>query len=89
MPQIKDANAKREWPAITTHNQGNHGVRTERWRYIHYADPYHTIGGGVLICKSPQTARFIANVRVPLDFNLGAHLEAIFGPENDPLKRTE
>jgi arylsulfatase A-like enzyme len=37
-PQLKDANAPREWPAITTHNQGNHGVRTEEWRYIRYAD---------------------------------------------------
>jgi arylsulfatase A-like enzyme len=30
----------REWsePAITTHGQGNHAVRTERWRYIRYTD---------------------------------------------------
>jgi choline-sulfatase len=38
LPQLKDAMAKRERPAITSHNQGNHGVRSERWRYIHYAD---------------------------------------------------
>jgi choline-sulfatase len=38
VPQIKDPDAKRERPAITTHNQGNHSVRSERWRYIHYAD---------------------------------------------------
>ena len=38
MPQLKDGNAPREWPAITTHNQGNHAIRTEDWRYIHYAD---------------------------------------------------
>jgi hypothetical protein len=50
-------------------------------RYIHYDDPYHTIGGGVRICESPQTARFIANVQVPLDFDLAAHLRAMFGPE--------
>ncbi len=37
-PQLKDANAPRPWPAITTHNAGNHGVRSERWRYICYAD---------------------------------------------------
>jgi arylsulfatase A-like enzyme len=37
-PQLKDAAAKRERPAITSHNQGNHGIRSERWRYIHYAD---------------------------------------------------
>lgn len=38
VPQLKNAKAKRPWPAITTHNQGNHGIRTDRWRYIHYAD---------------------------------------------------
>jgi arylsulfatase A-like enzyme len=38
MPQLKDADAPRPWPAITTHNHDNHGVRTEHWRYIRYAD---------------------------------------------------
>jgi arylsulfatase A-like enzyme len=38
VPQLKDAKAAREWPAITTHNQGNHTIRTEDWRYIRYAD---------------------------------------------------
>jgi choline-sulfatase len=38
LPQLKDANAPRERPAITSHNQGNHAIRTERWRYIRYAD---------------------------------------------------
>ncbi|EAZ83094.1 sulfatase [Algoriphagus machipongonensis] len=37
-PQLEDANAKRTKPAITTHNPGNNAVRTERWRYIKYAD---------------------------------------------------
>ena len=37
-PQLKDAAAARPWPAITTHNQGNHGIRTTKWRYIRYAD---------------------------------------------------
>ncbi len=37
-PQLKDPNAPRERPAITTHNHDNHGVRTENWRYIRYAD---------------------------------------------------
>lgn len=36
--QLKNAEAPREWPAITTHNQGNHTIRTEKWRYIRYAD---------------------------------------------------
>ena len=37
-PQLRDADAPRERPAITTHNHDNHGVRSERWRYIRYAD---------------------------------------------------
>jgi arylsulfatase A-like enzyme len=35
---LKDATTHREWPAITSHNQGNHAIRSERWRYIRYAD---------------------------------------------------
>jgi arylsulfatase A-like enzyme len=38
VPQLRDATATREWPAITSHNQGNHSIRGKRWRYIHYAD---------------------------------------------------
>jgi arylsulfatase A-like enzyme len=38
VPQLREANAPRPWPAITTHNQGNHSIRTEPWRYIRYAD---------------------------------------------------
>ncbi len=38
MPQLKEAGTPRPWPAITTHNLGNHGIRSERWRYIRYAD---------------------------------------------------
>lgn len=37
-PQLRNPAQERPWPAITTHNQGNHSVRTTRWRYIHYAD---------------------------------------------------
>lgn len=38
VPQLNDAATVRERPAITTHNQGNHGVRSVNWRYIRYAD---------------------------------------------------
>jgi arylsulfatase A-like enzyme len=38
VPQLKDALTTRARPAITTHNQGNHAIRTETWRYIRYAD---------------------------------------------------
>ena len=37
-PQLMNAKAKRKWPAITTHNHNNHGVRSKNWRYIQYAD---------------------------------------------------
>jgi arylsulfatase A-like enzyme len=38
VPQLRNPTAAREWPAITSHNQGNHAIRTTQWRYIHYAD---------------------------------------------------
>lgn len=38
LPQLRNPKAKRPWPAITTHNQNNHAVRSEHWRYIRYAD---------------------------------------------------
>lgn len=38
VPQLQDAEAQRTRPAITTDNHDNHGLRTERWRYIRYAD---------------------------------------------------
>jgi arylsulfatase A-like enzyme len=37
-PQLRDSEAKRPWPAITTHNIGNHSVRSLDHRYIRYAD---------------------------------------------------
>lgn len=37
-PQLREASTARHRPAVTTHNQGNHAVRSLRWRYIHYAD---------------------------------------------------
>lgn len=38
VPQLRNPRASRPWPAITTHNPGNHSVRSDRWRYIRYAD---------------------------------------------------
>lgn len=38
MSLISDPTHIRKRPAITTHNWQNHSVRTERWRYIKYAD---------------------------------------------------
>ncbi len=38
VPQLQNASTKRDRPAITTHNHDNHGIRSERWRYVRYAD---------------------------------------------------
>lgn len=38
LPQLQHRPAPRERPAITNHNQGNHGIRSENFRYIRYAD---------------------------------------------------
>jgi arylsulfatase A-like enzyme len=38
VPLLRDPEADWNRPALTTHGQGNHTVRTERWRYIRYAD---------------------------------------------------
>ncbi|MDB5344375.1 MAG: betC 2 [Schlesneria sp.] len=38
VPQLKAAETWRERPAITSHNRGNHAVRSQQWRYIRYAD---------------------------------------------------
>jgi arylsulfatase A-like enzyme len=37
-PLLADPKAAWDRPAITTHGFSNHTVRTERWRYIRYAD---------------------------------------------------
>jgi arylsulfatase A-like enzyme len=37
-PLLRDPEAAWERPALMTHGRGNHAVRTERWRYIRYAD---------------------------------------------------
>ena len=38
VPQLQDASTAGARMAVTTHNHDNHGVRSENWRYIVYAD---------------------------------------------------
>lgn len=35
---LRDPDAPWDRPALTTHGRGNHAMRSERWRYIRYAD---------------------------------------------------
>ena len=37
-PLLRDPNAPRPQPALTTYGRANHSIRTERWRYIRYSD---------------------------------------------------
>jgi len=38
LPVLKDPATQWARPALTTHGQGNHSLRTDRWRYIRYRD---------------------------------------------------
>jgi arylsulfatase A-like enzyme len=38
VPLLKNPALQWSRPALTTHGRGNHALRTERWRYIRYAD---------------------------------------------------
>lgn len=38
VPLLRNPSQTWKYPALTTHHPGNHSVRTERWRYIQYAN---------------------------------------------------
>ena len=38
VPLLKNPSLEWSRPALTTHGQANHALRSERWRYIRYAD---------------------------------------------------
>ena len=38
VPLLRNPKAKWDRPALMTYQRGNHAVRSERWRYIRYAD---------------------------------------------------
>ncbi|TKG91960.1 DUF229 domain-containing protein [Puteibacter caeruleilacunae] len=38
VPLLKDSEAKRDYPVLTTWSYGSHSLRGERWRYIRYFD---------------------------------------------------
>jgi choline-sulfatase len=73
VPLLKNAKAKRAWPAITTHNQNNHTVRSERWRYIRYADGSeelydhaHDPNEWTNLARDPRYAKIMAEHRAHL-----------------------
>ena len=38
VPQLRDPSTQPPVPVVSTHGEGNHAVRSERWRYIRYRD---------------------------------------------------
>ena len=79
-PQLRDAGARRAWPAITTHNPDNHTVRTTKWRYIRYADGseelYDMIGDSnewTNLAKDPRHAAVKAELAQWLPAKSAAH----------------
>jgi arylsulfatase A-like enzyme len=73
------ANPQAEWtiPALTTHGQNNHAIRTERWRYIRYAD-----GGEELYDHSTDTYEWTNLAAKPEHAALKQELAAFFPKEN-------
>ncbi len=70
LPQLQDAAASRRHPAITSHNQGNHSVRTDRWRFIRYADGSEELYDHAMdpdewhnLANDPQQAAVLADLR--------------------------
>lgn len=69
-PQLANANSERPWPAITTHNQGNHSIRSKDWRFIQHADgseEFYDMKNDPLewnnLASDPQHATLIAEHR--------------------------
>lgn len=72
-PLLKNAQAGRAWPAITTHNKNNHSVRSEHWRYIRYADGSEELydhrrdpNEWTNLARNPRYAKIIAEHRAQL-----------------------
>jgi arylsulfatase A-like enzyme len=79
VPQLKDAEAEREHPAITSHGPGNHGVRSENWRYIRYADGSEELYDMV---KDPNEWTNLADSKNPEHVKIKTDL-AKWMPKND------
>jgi len=79
---LADPNAGWERPALTTHGYQNHAVRTERWRYIRYAD------GGEELYDETQDPYEWTNLAQNKEYdNVKAELAALFPKLNRPDPR--
>ncbi|MDF1740702.1 MAG: sulfatase [Verrucomicrobiales bacterium] len=85
VPQLKDGTTKRERPAITTHNAGNHGIRSENWRYIVYADGSEELYDMV---KDPNEWTNLAGDSQYADI-IAAHRKWVPKNDRDPAPNSE
>jgi arylsulfatase A-like enzyme len=78
-PLLADPNAEWTAPALTTHGKDNHAIRTERWRYIRYAD-----GGEELYDHSNDTYEWTNLASKPEHTALKVELAKQFPTTNVP-----
>jgi arylsulfatase A-like enzyme len=76
-PLLADPQAPWTTPALTTHGLNNHAIRTERWRYIRYAD-----GGEELYDHSNDPYEWTNLAAKPEHAALKKELAAFFPKEN-------
>lgn len=83
-PLLADPSAAWERPAVTTHGFSNHTVRTQRWRYIRYAD-----GGEELYDHEKDPLEWTNLAKDPQLGSVRAELAKWLPKENVPLPRSE
>ena len=82
VPLLQKPHAQWDRPALTTHGRGNHTLRTERWRYIRYAD------GGEELYDHDNDPNEWTNLANQPDFtSVKAELASSLPPTNAPSRR--
>ncbi len=74
VPWLRDADTPRDQPAISTHNQGNHAVISEEWRYIRYVDGSEELYD---IRNDPHEWNNVASEKPGLLHEMRGHLPAV------------
>ena len=78
-PLLSDPKARWDAPAITTFRRNNHAVRTDRWRYIRYAD-----GGEELYDHAADEYEWTNLAADPKHADVKKELAGLFPAENKP-----
>ncbi len=81
---LKDPSHEWTQPAITTHGQGNHALRSERWRYVRYAD-----GGEELYDHSTDPNEWTNLAMKPEFYSLKAELAQSLPKDDGPARSSK